>query len=88
MGFNRIDATVNAIVIWFVIRRKGNVLRWETFSAIRWLFGIKTLRADYIDFTARRYAKNARDALAAGYQPIDRCHLEELYWREELKKRI
>ena len=83
-----LDAFFNAIVIWVVTKRRGNVHRWETFSAIRWLFGRKVLREDYIEFTANRYAKNVREAMNAGYQPVDWRHLEESYWREELRSAL
>lgn len=45
------------------------------------------MRRDYVEFTAKRYAASVRASLAAGYQPLDRRHLSEQWWREELTRR-
>jgi hypothetical protein len=59
----------------------------ETYSLWSILINKRKLRSDYVSFTAKRYAKSVKIALAEGYQPLDRSHLDEKYWLHELRKK-
>lgn len=78
-----LDYIINSIVLHLPYINKG---RWQTYSFIWWALGKRKLRADYINYTTKLYAKNCNEALRAGYQPIDREHLKESYWIKRLKE--
>lgn len=67
--------------------RQYRVSQLETYSLLSIVFNRRRMRRDYVEFTAKRYAASVRASLAAGYQPLDRRHLSEQWWREELTRR-
>ena len=64
-----VDKTINGILISFFKDTRHSYL--HTFSAFKLLIGKRILRADYIEYTSKRYSQNVRAYLNVGYIPSD-----------------